>query len=57
MQGLEYFVRAYLDNLLIIGKISFENHLKQLCQVLVKISRPGLKFNAKKWRLFSTGFE
>ena len=47
MQDLEY-VRAYIDDLLVITKGSFEDHLAKLDKVLVKLRKAGLKVNAKK---------
>ena len=46
MQELEY-VRAYIDDLLIITKSSFEDHLYKLGKVLTKLRHAGLKVNAK----------
>ena len=43
--GLEY-VRAYVENLLVISKGSFEDHLEKLDQVLNKLKAAGLKINA-----------
>ena len=45
--GLEY-IRAYIDDLLIISKGSFEDHLDKLEQVLNKLKAAGLKINASK---------
>ena len=45
--GFDY-VCAYIDNLLIITKGSFEEHLKHLDNVLEKIETAGLKINANK---------
>ena len=42
------YVRAYIDDLLIITKGSFEEHLKQLDTVLEKLETAGLKINASK---------
>jgi len=47
MAGLE-FVRAYIDDVLCITKGSWEDHLEKLEEVLKRISRAGLKVNAKK---------
>ena len=47
MTGLE-FVRAYLDDLLIISKGSFKEHLDHLEQVLTRLQTAGLKINATK---------
>ena len=53
MQGLE-FCRAYLDDLLVISKGNFEDHLEQLEQVLSKLSEAGLRVNATKSSFCST---
>jgi hypothetical protein len=47
MESLEY-VRAYLDDLLCISKLSLEEHLKKLEEVLRKLCNAGLKVNAAK---------
>jgi len=47
MAGLE-FARAYLDNLLIISKGDFNEHLDQLEVALTRLSEAGLKINASK---------
>ncbi len=47
MKTLEY-VRAYLDDLLCISKLSLEDHLEKLEEVLRKIRNAGLKVNAEK---------
>ena len=45
--GFDY-VRAYIDEILIITKRSFKEHLKQLDTVLEKLETAGLKINAPK---------
>ena len=45
--GFEY-VRAYIENLLIITKGSFDHHLRDLDTVLGKLEMVGLKINATK---------
>ena len=45
--GLD-FVRAYIDDLLILTKGSFDDHLEQLEIVLQRLRDAGLKVNAKK---------
>ena len=45
--GFEY-VRAYIDNLLIITRGSFKDHLEKLDAVLQKLEAAGLKVNANK---------
>jgi hypothetical protein len=47
METLGY-VRAYLDNLLCISKLSLEDHLEKLEEVLRRICNAGLKVNAAK---------
>ena len=47
MQDLEY-ARAYIDDLLIITKGTWQDHLDKLEQVLVRLEEAGLKINAKK---------
>ena len=47
MSTLEY-VFAYIDDLLIISRDSFENHLEKLEVVLTRLRDAGLKINAAK---------
>ncbi len=47
MEYLE-FVRAYLDDLLCISKLSLEDHLEKLEEVLRRLRDAGLKVNAAK---------
>jgi hypothetical protein len=47
MESLE-FVRAYLDDLLCISKLSLEDHLEKLEVVLGQLRNAGLKVNAAK---------
>ncbi len=47
MESLEY-VRAYLDDLLCISKLSLEDHLEKLEEVLRRLCNKGLKINAEK---------
>ena len=47
MDGLE-FVRAYIDDLLILSTSHWQDHLDKLDQVFIRLSRAGLKINAKK---------
>ncbi len=42
------YVRAYLDNLLCISKLSLEDHLEKLEEVLRRHRNAGLKVNAAK---------
>ena len=45
--GFEY-VRAYIDDLLIISKDSFDNHIEKIDSVLQRLTEAGLKVNATK---------
>ena len=47
MESLEY-VRAYLDDLLCISKLSLEDHLEKLEETLRQLCNAGLKVNAAK---------
>jgi hypothetical protein len=47
MTDLEY-VRCYIDDVLIIGKGSFIDHMNKLKTVFTKLREAGLKVNAKK---------
>src|SRR5512133_1590033 len=47
MSGLE-FCRAYIDDLLVVSKGSFEQHMEHLEQALTRLSDAGLKVNATK---------
>ena len=47
MQGLE-FVRAYIDDLLILSTGSWKDHLDKLETVFQRVQKSGLKINAKK---------
>ncbi len=47
MEFLEY-VRAYLDDLFCISKLSLEDHLEKLEEVLRQLCDAGLKVNAAK---------
>jgi len=41
-------VRAYIDDLLVLGTGTWEEHLVQLEEVLTRLQKAGLKVNAKK---------
>ena len=56
MAGLE-FVRTFLDDLLIISNLTFEDHLYQLQTFLWKLRRAGLKVNAEKSSFFAPEIE
>ena len=47
MEGLE-FVRAYIDDLLVITSGDFTDHLDKSEEVLKRLQRAGLRINAKK---------
>jgi hypothetical protein len=47
MEALEY-VRAYIDNLLVITRGTLEDHLDKLREVLRRLCNVGLKVNAVK---------
>jgi hypothetical protein len=47
MEALEY-VRAYIDDLLVITRGTLEDHLEKLTEVLRRLSKAGLKVNANK---------
>ena len=48
MQGLE-FVRTYIDDVLYITALTFEDHLENLDKVLKRIQTAGLKINPRKY--------
>jgi hypothetical protein len=48
MAPLEY-VRAYIDDLLVITKGSHDDHLDKLEQVFIQLRDAGLKVNAAEW--------
>jgi hypothetical protein len=47
MESLEY-VRAYIDDLLVITRGTLEDHLEKLGEVLRRLREAGLKVNAAK---------
>ena len=47
MYGLPY-VRVYIDNLLVITKGSYEDHLQKLATVFSRLAKAGLKINLPK---------
>ena len=47
LSGLEY-VRAYIDDLLILTTDSWDTHINQLDEVLNRLQKAGLKVNANK---------
>ena len=46
MASMEY-VRAYLDDLICISKLSLEDHLEKLEEALRRVCNVGLKVNAE----------
>jgi Reverse transcriptase (RNA-dependent DNA polymerase) len=56
MMDLEY-VRAYIDDLLVTTKGSFEDHLQKLERVLNRLEDAGLKVNATKSFFAREGLE
>lgn len=56
MEKLE-FVRVYLDDLLVISKSIYEDHVQKLDLVLGKLMEVGLKVNLKKCTLAKTETE
>ena len=46
MEALEY-VRAYIDDLLVITRGTLEDHLEKLREVLRRLREAGLKVNAR----------
>ena len=56
MAGLE-FVRTYIDDLLIITKSDWADHITKLEKVFYRIKKAGLKVNAKKSFFGKTGLE
>jgi hypothetical protein len=53
VEALEY-IRVYLDALLCITKLSLEDHLEQLEEVLRRLCDAGLKVNAAKIDILRT---
>ena len=41
-------VKTYINNILVLGKDSFEKHIKQLIIICVRLRAAGLKLNAPK---------
>ena len=56
MMALE-FIRAYIDDLLVITKASLEDHLAKLRMVLLKLREAGLRINADKSSFCTTTTE
>ena len=53
MAGLE-FVRTYLNDVLVLTKDSFHDHLEKLREVLIRLRDAGLKANAPKCKFCAT---
>jgi hypothetical protein len=53
MESLE-FVKVYLDDLLCISKLSLEDHLEKLEEVLRQLRDAGLKVNVAKINILRT---
>ncbi len=53
MESLE-FVRAYLEDLLCISKLSLEDHVEKLEEVLRRLHNAGIKVNAAKINILRT---
>jgi dihydroorotate dehydrogenase len=51
-QDMEY-VKAYLDDLLILTNTSFNNHLTKLEMVLARLSTAGMRINGYKSNFFA----
>ena len=51
------FVQTYLDDILVISKDTFKDHLAKLCQVLEKLHDAGLQINAPKSLICTTEVE
>ena len=45
------FVEMYIDDILVLSKDNFENHIYQLRIIFCRLRAAGLKFNAPKWIL------
>jgi hypothetical protein len=45
MEGLEDFIQAYLDDILVITKGSYKDHLKKVTEVLKRLQAAGLQVN------------
>ena len=56
MEGLE-FARAYLDDISIISKGSFDEHLVHIEQVLTRLSAARLKICISKSKIFRDDLE
>jgi hypothetical protein len=51
MEGLEDFIRAYLDDILVISKGSYKDHLQKVAEVLKCLQAAGLQVNISKSKI------
>jgi hypothetical protein len=51
MEGLEDFIRAYLDDTLIITKGSYKDHIQKVAEVLKRLQAAGLQVNLPKSKI------
>jgi hypothetical protein len=51
MEGLEDFIRAYLDDILIITKGTYQDHLDKVAEVLKRLQNAGLQVNLPKSKI------
>ena len=51
MEGLEDFIRAYLDDILIITKGTYQDHLDKVTEVLNRLQKAGLQVNLPKSKI------
>ena len=51
MEGLEDFIRAYLDDILIITKGDYQDHLEKVSEVLRRLQAAGLQVNLPKSKI------
>jgi hypothetical protein len=56
VQDMEY-VKTYLDDLLILTKSSFKDHLLKLEMVLARLSKAGMRVNISKSKFFAEQIE
>jgi hypothetical protein len=52
-QGMEY-IKTYLDDLLILTKNNFKDHLLKVEMVLARLSTAGMRINASKSKRISS---
>jgi hypothetical protein len=51
MEGLEDFIQAYLDDILIISKGSYKDHVQKVAEVLNCLQVAGLQVNLPKSKI------